>query len=107
MDAPAWTYRQPRQPLLTRLLDNKSVLIVLCMAPAAGLLLLFLTYPLGLGFWLAFTDAQIGRPGEWVGLENFRSILHDRIFLNTVWNTFFYTIVATVGKFALGLWLAL
>jgi multiple sugar transport system permease protein len=77
------------------------------MLPAAGLLLLFLTYPLGLGFWLAFTDAQIGRPGEWVGLENFRSILEDRVFLNTVWNTIFYTVVATIGKFALGLWLAL
>jgi multiple sugar transport system permease protein len=83
------------------------VLIVLCMLPAAGLLLTFLTYPLGLGFWLAFTDAQIGRPGEWVGLENFRSILDDRVFLNTVWNTIFYTVVATIGKFALGLWLAL
>jgi multiple sugar transport system permease protein len=77
------------------------------MLPAAGLLLVFLTYPLGLGFWLAFTDAQIGRPGEWIGLENFRSILHDRVFLNTVWNTILYTVVATVGKFALGLWLAL
>jgi multiple sugar transport system permease protein len=77
------------------------------MLPATGLLLVFLTYPLGLGFWLAFTDAQIGRPGEWVGLDNFRSILQDRVFINTVWNTIFYTVTATIGKFALGLWLAL
>jgi multiple sugar transport system permease protein len=77
------------------------------MLPATGLLLVFLTYPLGLGFWLAFTDAQIGRSGEWVGLDNFRSILQDRVFINTVWNTIFYTVTATIGKFALGLWLAL
>ena len=42
------------------------------MLPAALVLLLFLTYPLGLGTWLGFTDTKIGRDGEWIGLENFR-----------------------------------
>ena len=58
-----------------RLFDYKPFLIVACLTPAIGLLLVFLTYPLGLGIYLAFTDAQIGTPGEWVGLENFRSLL--------------------------------
>jgi multiple sugar transport system permease protein len=107
MDATTWTHARPRQSALSRLFDHKGVLTFLCMLPAAGLLLVFLTYPLGLGFWLAFTDTQIGRGGEWIGLENFRSILQDRVFLNTIWWTTFYTAVATVGKFALGLWLAL
>ena len=30
----------------------------------AELLILFLAYPLGLGIWISFTDAKIGRPGE-------------------------------------------
>ena len=34
-----------------------------CLTPAIGLLLVFLTYPLGLGIWLAFTDTTIGRRG--------------------------------------------
>ncbi len=34
------------------------------MLPAAVLLLLFLTYPLGLGVWLGFTDAKVGRAGR-------------------------------------------
>jgi multiple sugar transport system permease protein len=93
--------------LLLRLLDHKPVLIVLCMLPAAGLLLLFLTYPLGLGIWLAFTDTQIGRSGKFIGLENFVSLFHDNTFWLAVWNTIFYTVVATIGKFVLGLWLAL
>jgi len=92
---------------LARVLERKPVLLVLCMAPAAGLLLLFLTYPLGLGVWLAFTDTQIGRSGEFVGLQNFISLAHDSTFWLTVGNTIFYTVVATIGKFALGLWLAL
>ena len=42
------------------------------MLPAAALLLVFLTYPLGLGVWLGFTDERIGRPGIFIGLENYR-----------------------------------
>jgi multiple sugar transport system permease protein len=57
--------------------------------------------------WLAFTDTEIGGGGHWIGLENFASLLDDRIFLLSVFNTIFYTVVATALKFALGLWLAL
>ncbi len=97
-----------REPgALARLLDNKLFLIFLCMLPAAGLLIVFLSYPLGLGIWLAFTDTRIGRSGQFIGLENYISLLQDRIFLMAVGNTLLYTGVATVGKFALGLWLAL
>src|SRR5919205_47406 len=77
------------------------------MLPSAVLLLVFLTYPLGLGLWLGFTDARIGRPGHWIGLENFQSLLDDSLALLSVFNTLFYTIVASVIKFGLGLWLAL
>ncbi len=92
---------------LLSLLDNKNFLIFLCLLPAVGLLLVFLTYPLGLGIWLAFTDARIGRPGEFIGLSNYELLAHDRIFWMSVGNTIFYTVVATIGKFGLGLWLAL
>ena len=62
---------------------------------------------MGLGIWLAFTDTQIGRDGEFIGLYNYElSVGRQRIPL-AVTNTLFYTIVATIGKFALGLWLAL
>ncbi len=92
---------------LARALDYKPVLIFLCLLPALGILILFLTYPLGLGVWLAFTDATIGRPGRFVGLENYVWLFSDPVFRLAVFNTLFYTILATVGKFALGLWLAL
>jgi len=107
MDASTWVAKRPAPTALARLFDNKSFLIVVCLFPAVGLLLVFLTYPLGLGIYLAFTDTEIGGNGHWIGLENFEYLVTDRIFLNSVWNTMFYTAVATVGKFALGLWLAL
>jgi multiple sugar transport system permease protein len=77
------------------------------MLPTAGLLLIFLTYPLGLGLWLSLTDTTIGQPGEYIGLDNFYSLFDDPVFWGAVWYTIFYTAVATVGKFLLGLWLAL
>ena len=77
------------------------------MLPAGVLLLVFLTYPLGLGTWLGFTDAKIGRPGHFIGLDNFDELLHDSVARLSLFNTIFYTVVASVLKFALGLWLAL
>ena len=97
----------PEEGWLTRTLDNRSVLVTICMLPALVLLLVFMTYPLGLGVWLGFTDTRIGRAGQFIGLENYRSIFADSIFWMAVGNTVLYTIVATIGKFGLGLWLAL
>jgi multiple sugar transport system permease protein len=57
-------------PILEKLQNSRNLLGLIFMLPAAVLLLLFLTYPLGLGVWLGFTDAKVGRPGEWIGLEN-------------------------------------
>jgi multiple sugar transport system permease protein len=77
------------------------------LLPAAVLLLLFLTYPLGLGTWLGFTDTKIGREGHWIGLENFEYLWGDAVTRLALFNTIFYTVVASVIKFVLGLWLAL
>ena len=101
------TRKQASPTALSRLLDNRTVLSVLFMLPAASILLLFLTYPLGLGIWMGFTDARIGRPGVFIGLENYFSLFDDDVFWLSVFNTIVYTVVATVLKFGLGLWLAL
>jgi len=93
--------------VLSRYLNNRNVLGLLFMLPAGALLLIFLTYPLGLGTWLGFTDAKVGRAGVWVGLDNFRFLWGDEVTRLALFNTIFYTVVASVIKFALGLWLAL
>ncbi len=102
-----WRWLPPQDTWLIRLFDYKPFLAAICLLPALALLATFLTYPLGLGIWLAFTDTRIGRPGEFIGLENFDSLWHDSVFWLSVTNTLFYTAVATAGKFTLGLWLAL
>lgn len=91
---------------LARMQNSRNALGFMFMLPAALLLLLFLTYPLGLGTYLGFTDAKVGRPGSWVGLENYEYLWGDAVTRLALFNTIFYTFVASVFKFFLGLWLA-
>jgi multiple sugar transport system permease protein len=90
-----------------RLKVNRNWLGIWFMLPAAAILILFLAYPLIKGVWLSFTDAKIGRGGEFVGLENYEWLWDDNVFWLSVFNTLVYTAFASVAKFALGLYLAL
>jgi multiple sugar transport system permease protein len=98
-DIPWWSWM--------RLKNNRNWLGFWFMLPAAAFLLLFLTYPLGFGIWLSLTDWRIGRDGVFIGLENFAWLWDDPVFWLSVFNTFLYTIVASVFKFGLGLYLAI
>src|SRR4249919_478301 len=99
---------RPRQATgWNRLKVNRDWLGFWFMLPAAGFLVLFLAYPLGLGVWMSFTDTRIGRPGVFIGIENYEWLLDDSIFWLSVFNTLLYTIVASVFKFAIGLYLAI
>lgn len=93
--------------LWSRLKSNRNWLAIWFMLPAALFLLLFLAWPLLLGIWLSFTDARLARPGTFVGLENYEWLWDDSIFWLSVFNTLLYTIVASIIKFAVGLYLAL
>ncbi len=94
--------------MLQKLQNSRNALGLLFMLPAAILLVLFLTYPLILGVWLGFTDTKIGRDGVWIGLENYIFLLgDDSVTQLALFNTLFYTFVASLLKFVLGLWLAI
>jgi multiple sugar transport system permease protein len=102
-----------RPGLYDRLRINKNWLGFWFMVPAGLILVLFLAYPLGKGFWLSFTDAKIGRAGQFIGLENYEWLglpwwrESDNVFWLSVFNTVLYTAVASVLKFGIGLYLAL
>ena len=93
--------------MLSRLQNSRNGLGLLFMLPATVLLLVFLTYPLGLGIWLGFTDTKVGREGVFIGLENYEYLWEDAVTRLALFNTLFYTFVASVLKFFLGLWLAI
>ncbi len=88
-------------------LDRSRWLGPILTSPALVLLAIFLAYPLFLGVWLGFTNAKIGWPGRWIGLENYRLLFSDPVFRITAFNTVLYTGVTVVFKLTLGLTLAL
>ena len=90
----------------SRLLENPTFLGFLFVAPAELLLLMFLAYPFLLGLWLGFTDTIVGREGNFIGFENYASLLDDPTFWLTCFNTFLYTVVAVIFKAVLGIGLA-
>ena len=104
--APRAYVGSPRRGPLTRLLEDERWLAMLLLLPTVALLGLFIAYPFVKGVMLSVTDARVGVPGHFVGLQNFVNVWNDGIFRVAVWNTCAYTFVATVFKLTLGLWLA-
>jgi len=97
----------PTRGPITRLLEDERWLAVALLLPTVILLGLFIAYPFVEGVLLSVTDAKVGVPGHFIGLENFEKLWNDSIFRVAVRNTFVYTIVTTILKLALGLWLAM
>lgn len=76
--------------------------------PAVLYVLLLVAVPFGMAFFYAFSDARIGSGGdEFVGFENFRSILESASFKTAIKNSFIFTIssqiLVLVGSTALAL----
>ncbi|HEY1269485.1 MAG TPA: sugar ABC transporter permease [Candidatus Binatia bacterium] len=94
-----------------RMLDRPAFLAYLLMAPAAFIILLFVAYPFTWGVWMSLTNKRIGMPWsqvQFTGLANYiELVVRDGVFWTTFWNSLAYTGVATVVKWALGIWLAI
>lgn len=65
----------------------------LFLAPALILLLAFSFWPVGFGSYIAFTEYNLIDAPKWVGLENFREIFDDELFISALKNSGLYLIV--------------
>ncbi|MFJ9033098.1 carbohydrate ABC transporter permease [Streptomyces sp. NPDC102274] len=80
----------------------------LYLAPLLILLLTFVIYPIfGSLAYTFYHWNGIGSPGDFVGLDNFRQIVHDSIFWRAVGHTFVYAIVVVPVQLVIALALAL
>ena len=77
------------------------------IVPALLLLVCLVAYPFGMAIYFSLSDYWVGSPGRFVGLGNFRDILGNEVFRQTVWNSFVFTTIALTLKTVLGVWLAL
>src|ERR1700694_3115173 len=83
--------------------------MLLLIAPAAILMLLFQVVPIVIGANASFRDWALNHPKKsWVGLAHYTQVVTDPAFLQVVLpNTFFFMIVSVAGSLVLGLALAL
>jgi multiple sugar transport system permease protein len=76
--------------------------------PAAGLITILVGYPFIRALWLSFHRKLLGRvEAPWIGLENYRDLLQDRVFWMAVKNTFVFTGGSVALKLIIGLTIAL
>ncbi len=92
---------------LRQLLDREDFLGPLFVTPALILLLVLVAYPFCMALYFAMSDAFIGRPSKWIGLQNFVNLWQSDAFRQTFQNAFVFTGAAVVLKIAMGLALAL
>ncbi|MCD6529272.1 sugar ABC transporter permease [Candidatus Bathyarchaeota archaeon] len=64
-------------------------------------------YPFAYAIWLSLLEKPIGGEAVFVGLKHFADLIKDPFFLNSVKVTTLYMIGALLGKFLLGLGIAL
>lgn len=65
------------------------------MAPALIILLLFSIIPSFMALGLSFTDYNVFQKANWVGLENYRSVLKSDEFWKVLKNTLHYWLLVT------------
>lgn len=82
---------------------------LLLVIPALLPVVILSVAPLARGIYLAFTDARAGLdvPTNFIGLDNFRELLHDDLFVNSFKIGVIWSVSVTAIQFFLALGLAL
>jgi len=77
-------------------------------APLLMFLTLFAVIPVFYGVWVSLTDQRVlSRSVQFVGFQNYRTVLSDKAFWQSLWFTLWYTVVTTGFVLVTGFFLAL
>ena len=77
------------------------------VAPFLFFFTTLLVFPLLWGMWLSFHKADTFSSGNFVGFGNYVRLFHDKVFLQSVWNTFYFVLLTVPTLALVGLFLAL
>jgi multiple sugar transport system permease protein len=96
-----------RSGKLSSFLLRDHVLGYLFLFPAMLVILSLVAYPFVSAIILTFQSKMAGAPARYIGLENYRELLSNEVFLRTIWNSVVYTGLGVSIKFFVGLSMAL
>src|SRR5215208_3021990 len=102
---------RPRKKRRRSNLQRKQTRLAwLMLLPALAAVAFVALYPLGQTIYYSFTDQQFLagiEPTHWVGLENYRDLIHDTLFRDAVVLTVKFTAITVFFEFVLGMIIAL
>jgi putative chitobiose transport system permease protein len=87
--------------------NRRSLTPYFFLLPALLLLGLTVFYPVIQAFYLSFTEYDLLSAPEWIGLKNFRILLHDALFWRSFYNTLLYLVCVVPLLMTLPLGLAI
>lgn len=73
------------------------------VSPSLLLIGLFGLLPVAWAFVLSFEHNDLQTPGQWAGLDNYRQLLHDPVFADSVRHTVVYTVLFVPSTLVLSL----
>lgn len=77
------------------------------VAPFVLTFLIFFAYPTWKVLELSFTNAPLIGDGEFIGLDNYRKLLGDRLFYTSLWNNAYFVLLTVVPTTIIALGIAL
>ncbi|MBI2152195.1 MAG: sugar ABC transporter permease [Candidatus Rokubacteria bacterium] len=89
------------------LIDREKILGPVFVTPALLLLVLLVAYPFAMALYFSVSNAFIGRPSHFIGVQNFVNLWQSDAFRQTFQNAFVFTGSAVAIKLVLGISLAL
>ena len=76
-------------------------------APATIVIALVIVFPWVFTLWMSAHEWKVTGDHAFVGLDNYIKLFGDERFLESVWRTFWFTLLATLIPIFLGVWAAL
>jgi trehalose/maltose transport system permease protein len=102
---------RPRKKRRRSNLQRKQTRLAwLMLLPALAAVAFVALYPLGQTIYYSFTDQQFLagiEPTHWVGLANYKDLIHDTLFRDAVVLTVKFTLITVIFEFVLGMIIAL
>jgi trehalose/maltose transport system permease protein len=102
--------RRAKRQRSSRLRRKQTRLAWMLLIPALAVVAVVAIYPLGLTVWQSFTNEQFLaglQPVEFVGLDNYRNLIDDPFWWDSVWLTLKFTAITVSFELVLGMIIAL
>lgn len=103
----AWRAQRAEVSFWSRLLNNDNLVGYLFVAPLILGLIIFTYGPVLVAFALSFTKGDYISIPKWIGLDNYRALLEDKLFWKSLVNTLYYVAGVVPASMVLSLLLAM